>query len=322
MKPSGIYEYLFGIKLEPHGSPNLFIRDFPLIHKVKNSFLLGKSDPKFIYFMDDDLLDWRALFCIPAPYALRLLIKTTAKRKIILSSCAEFWVSTPYLAEKYSAWSPRLIRPIASGPLLERTWKRDSHPTSSISGNLVRICYHGTWSHREDMKWLAPIIMEVQKHCPNSVFEVIGGERVANIFKGVPRVEVMPNFSWEAYLKHTQMVRQDIGLAPLQDTPFNRGRGPIKFFDYSRAGAVGVYSSGPAFSKFISHGIDGFVLTNDPQLWINTIVHLVNSPQLRQRMAESAWLKVLDNSPLSVSTQQYLKDLNQSLIRLSNHAES
>jgi glycosyltransferase involved in cell wall biosynthesis len=288
----------------------------------------------FYYFIDDDLLDLRALFGIPLPYALRLWRKATSKRKMILSSCAELWVSTPYLANKYAAWNPRLLRPVASGSLLERSWAPSSSlpssssfctsdslsaPTSYIDSDLqsVHICYHGTWSHRDDMKWLAPVIAEVQRRCPNTVFEVIGGDRVARIFKGIPRVLVLPTMAWPDYLKHTQTVRQDIGLAPLRDTLFNRGRGPIKFFDYARTGAVGVYSAGPAFSDFVSNGVDGFVLDNDPTLWVERIVELVNSPGLRQSMADAAWLKVLDNSPASPEIQDYLRDLNKALEQLA-----
>jgi glycosyltransferase involved in cell wall biosynthesis len=125
---------------------------------------------------------------------------------------------------------------------------------------------------------------------------------------------------WSDYLKHTQTAHQDIGLAPLRDTLFNRGRGPIKFFDYARAGAVGVYSAGPAFSGFVAHGEDGFVLENDRTLWVEKIVELVNSPQLRQRMADAAWSKVLDNSPASPEIQAYLRDLNNALTTLSSRS--
>ena len=290
--------------------------------------------------MDDDLLDLKALSSIPLGYAFRLWHKVTSKRKWILSSCSELWVSTPYLAKKYAAWNPRLICPVASGPLLERKWlsslnsQNKPHSTSSCltpslpqtpsllpstssassTPDVVRICYHGTWSHRDDMKWLAPVIAEVQLRCSNTVFEVIGDHRVARIFRGIPRVIFLPTMSWPDYLKHTQIVRQDIGLAPLRDTLFNRGRGPIKFFDYARAGAVGVYSAGPAFSDFVSHEIDGFVLANDSSLWTERIIELVNSLALREKMYAAAWDKVLDNSPASPKIQAYLKELEDALI--------
>ena len=298
------------------------LREDLVVYRYFNDGVVGNfflPERVFIYFMDDDLLDWRIFLCIPISYALRLWFKATSKRKVILSSCTELWVSTPYLAEKYCAFSPRLLRPVASGPLLERSWSKSY---ASISSHLnlsvqVRICYHGTWSHRDDMKWLAPLISEVQRRCPNTLFEVVGDFRVAQIFKGIPRMTVLPTMPWPEYLKHTQTVHQDIGLAPLRDTLFNRGRGPIKFFDYARAGAVGVYSAGPTFSDFVSHGVDGFVLENDPSLWVERILELVNSPQLRQSMAEAAWLKVLDNSPASPVIQEYLLELNKAIVRLA-----
>jgi glycosyltransferase involved in cell wall biosynthesis len=161
------------------------------------------------------------------------------------------------------------------------------------------------------MKWLAPVIAEVQRRCPNTLFEVIGGDRVARIFKGIPRVLVLPSMPWPDYLKHTQTVHQDIGLAPLKDTLFNRGRGAIKFFDYARAGAVGVYSAGPAFSDFVTNNVDGFVLENDRDLWVKKIIELVNSPELRKQMMNAAWSKVLANSPGSDEIQKYLLELHQ-----------
>ncbi len=265
----------------------------------------------FIYVMDDDLLDWRPLLDIPFPYAFRLWRKVVCCRAWILMSCSELWVSTPYLAQKYAAWNPRLLRPVASGPLLERLW-------IDSSSDVVRICYHGTWSHRDDMKWLSPVIAEVQRLCSNTIFEVMGGDRVARVFRGIPRVSVLPTMPWPEYLRHTQTVRQDIGLAPLRDTLFNRGRGPIKFFDYARAGAVGVYSAGPAFSDFVSDGVDGFVLENDPALWVDRIVELVHSPDLRQTMTDAAWQKVLANSPASPEIATYLKDLQFAIDRLAS----
>ncbi len=286
--------------------------------------------------MDDDLLDWRALFGIPLPYAFRLWRKVTSKRKWILCSCSELWVSTPYLAKKYAAWNPRLIRPVASGPFLDRNWlssedcvsnpsfQTPSYQSTSLGSSLssftdttpsssgvVRICYHGSWSHRDDMKWFTPIICEVQRLCPEVHFEVIGGDRVARIFKNVPRITVLDTMTRPDYLNYTQNNRFDIGVAPLLDTLFNRGRGPIKFFDYARCGAVGVYSSGPAFESFVADGVDGFVLKNDQQLWIDTLVKLVRSPELRASMYEAAWQKVLANSTESPEIQAYLEDLRE-----------
>jgi hypothetical protein len=152
--------------------------------------------------------------------------------------------------------------------------------------------------------------------CPEVHFEVIGGDRVARIFKKVPRITVLDTMTWPDYLSYTQNNRFDIGVAPLLDTLFNRGRGPIKFFDYARCGAVGVYSSGPAFESFVTDGVDGFVLKNDQQLWIDTLVKLVRSPEIRASTYEAAWQKVLANSTESPEIQAYLEDLREHIKNL------
>jgi glycosyltransferase involved in cell wall biosynthesis len=257
---------------------------------------------KPILFMDDDLLDFNALRSIPFSYAFRLWIKTLSKKSLAFKHY-KLWISTPYLAEKYQAYNPRLLRPVASGELLLRHWEVHYKNPNNIP---VRICYHGTWSHRDDIKWLVPIIAEVQDRCSNTIFEIIGGNRVGRLFRGIPRVVVLDAMKWPDYLVHTQTNRQDIGLAPLLDTLFNRARGPIKFFDYARCGAVGVYSKSNAFNDFVSHGHDGYLLDNTPELWIETIVSLVNSPEKRASMSDAAWQKVLDNSTASEEIQQYL----------------
>lgn len=262
------------------------------------------------FFMDDDLLDYSAIYCLPSLYAFRIFFKTAIWRHQI-KLYSKFFVSTKYLEKKYQCYSPKLLQPIVSEDLLFRKWNK---ARMEKANQTIRICYHGTWSHRDDMKWLSPVIAEVQRCCRNTVFEVIGDHRVARIFRGIPRVTVLPTMLWPDYVKHTQTVRQDIGLAPLRDTLFNRGRGPIKFFDYARAGAVGVYSAGPAFSDFVSHEIDGFVLENDQSLWIERIIELVNSTALREKMYAAAWDKVLDNSPASPKIQAYLKELEDALI--------
>ncbi len=260
-----------------------------------------------IFFMDDDLLDYLAIQSLPPPYAFRIFLKTTIwRRRVKLYS--KFLVSTQYLEKKYQNYSPKLIKPIASEDLLIREWDKVAIENDN---HTVKICYHGSWSHRNDMKWFAPIIYEVQRFCPEVHFEVIGGDRVARIFKKVPRITVLDTMSWQDYLRYTQNNRFDIGVAPLLDTLFNRGRGPIKFFDYARCGAVGVYSSGPAFDSFVADGVDGFILKNDQQLWINTLVKLVRSPEQRGRMYEAAWQKVLDNSTESPEIQAYLADLRE-----------
>jgi len=262
------------------------------------------------YFIDDDLLNLKPFLSLPPLYSTKIWLRSLGFWLLLAFTKIKLVVATNYLMSKYRKFNPLKVSPKEMLGTEKAVKQKDNVSISQQLSNLdVYICYHGSWSHKNEIKWLIPIIREVQNRCHNTIFEIIGGERIAKLFKGIPRVKVLNTMPWSEYLQHTLRSRQDIGLAPLMDTYFNRGRGPIKFFDYTRAGAVGIYSKSPAFTDFVSDGIDGFLLDNDPQLWIKNIIWLANNIEQRQAMADKAQGKLLENSSASKSMQDYLNGI-------------
>ena len=94
--------------------------------------------------------------------------------------------------------------------------------------------------------------------------------------------------NWQNYLAYTQSNRLDIGLAPLLDSAFNLARGPVKFYDFVRMGAVGVYSNCAPYSNFIEQNVNGVLLDNEPQKWIKALSLLVRAEQKRHKLAYNA----------------------------------
>jgi Glycosyl transferases group 1 len=96
---------------------------------------------------------------------------------------------------------------------------------------------------------------------------------------------------WPAYQAFLAMPGRHIGLAPLLDLPFNRGRSYTKFFDITRCGAVGVYSPGSVYSEVVSHGQDGLVVELEQEVWVEAILSLAQDEPLRQRLLRNAEVK-------------------------------
>ena len=242
---------------------------------------LRREGTKIVYFMDDDLFDLRALRGLPLRYQWKILSRAVVHRPRLQRLCDEFWVSTAFLAEKYAALSPVVLDPLVS--LKTQEAKTGLH-----------VCYHGTASHMREIEWLVPVVEAVQA-CSDFVhFELFGTRAVQQLFGRMPRVAVVHPMSWPNYLSYTSVQRRDLALAPLRPSIFNAGRGPIKFFDYARMGAVGLYSDRPPYRGFIRDGVDGLLLAHDHAAWVEALLQLAQDAERRQRMASAVTRRVAE----------------------------
>ena len=78
------------------------------------------------------------------------------------------------------------------------------------------------------------------------------------------------------------------GLAPLLPGVFNAGRGAVKFFDYARMGAVGLYSAVPPYAGFVRDGVDGVLAPTEPAAWVAALLALVDEAPRRTALAAAA----------------------------------
>lgn len=235
----------------------------------------SRKGGRVVYFMDDDLMDPHALAGLPRRYAKKIRALALNRRAVLESMCSEFWVASSFLAQKYRDWNPAVLAPQPSSSVLEQA-------------GTASVCYHGTASHQADIEWLVPLIGNLQATGPGVNFEIFGDHSVNRMFRQLPRVSIVHPMSWPNYLAFTAAVHRDIALAPLLPGPFNAGRGPTKFFDFARMGAVGIYTDVAPYRGFICDGVDGILLPNDADLWVKTIVELVADVPRRELMAKAA----------------------------------
>jgi glycosyltransferase involved in cell wall biosynthesis len=229
-----------------------------------------------VYFMDDDLLDLGAVRRAPLRYAARMAWLAWRHRSWLQRVGAKMWVSTPYLAHKYQDWSPELVEPTTAWPgIIQRRAP-------------VRVFYHGTGLHRDEIRWLAPVMRAVQAGNDATSFEIFGRAWVERLYRDVPRSAVLHPSSWENFRDYCAGRTLDIGLAPLLPHRFNAARSHTKFFDFVRCGAAGIYSNIEPYASFVRHERDGLLVDNDPAAWAQAILRLAGDAELRSRLAAEA----------------------------------
>ena len=124
---------------------------------------------ELIYFMDDDLWDVRAAAGLSWMYRFKLARHATRHQYWLKAVQATLWVSSKWLANKYTSLQPQLVMPA----MLESTPSSEANSTSAKTHTL-QLFYHGSASHRADIDWLYPVIKAVLARNTHLQFEIIG----------------------------------------------------------------------------------------------------------------------------------------------------
>ena len=84
----------------------------------------------------------------------------------------------------------------------------------------------------------------------------------------------------------------DIGIAPIQDIPFNRCKSSIKWMQYSAMGIPTVASNCPPYTDDVEHGRTGMLATTEDE-WYDCLKALVVDEGARNTIGKNAVMEVL-----------------------------
>jgi glycosyltransferase involved in cell wall biosynthesis len=118
---------------------------------------------------------------------------------------------------------------------------------------------------------------------------------------------------WRPETEVEDLARLDIGVMPLPDGRYERGKCAFKLLQYMALGRPGVASPVGANAEVVTDRVDGFLPSTD-DAWEQDLTLLIEDPNLRQEIGLRARARVEDGYSLSVVADRY-QTLIQSLAR-------
>ena len=109
--------------------------------------------------------------------------------------------------------------------------------------------------------------------------------------------------AWSPTREIAQLQAMDIGLMPLSDDEYTRGKCGFKLLQYMACGAVPVASDVGFNREIVEHGRTGF-LVREPGEWREAVALLLDDPARRAEMALAAREAVVARFSLAASTQR------------------
>lgn len=143
--------------------------------------------------------------------------------------------------------------------------------------DLVWIGSHSTRKYlAEAMPWLKA----AAEKTPNLRLKIIADFDLPGC--GIPTLPV----AWRAESEARELAASHIGIAPMRDDDWSRGKCALKVLQYMAAGLPVVSSQAGANAEVIVEGETGF-LASTPEAWTECIARLANDADLRRRTGEA-----------------------------------
>lgn len=223
-------------------------------------------------------------------------------------------VSTPYLKEVYSELNQNIY--VVPNSIDIQKW--DKAPRKKKAG--IRIGWIGSGSHSKDIEILDKVIDPICSRNRDVKFVFCSYfqdelQALPSFLKGRKNVQIVNK--WVPILKYpAHMAAQDfdIGLAPLVDNKFNRGKSNLRWLEYSALGIPCVASEVQHFAETISAGKDGF-LARTPDHFIAHIQELISNSKLRKTMGRAAHARMQKDFNIDRNIDIYIDAIEDCLSR-------
>lgn len=150
----------------------------------------------------------------------------------------------------------------------------------------VTIGWSGSSSTNSYVNTVADVLAELGRKYENARFVHISDSK-----RGVDWEALRPmrceHIPWRLETLVADLHRIDIGIMPLADTEWNRGKCGGKIVQYMAAGIPSVNSPVGINSEIIEEGVNGCLAT-DKDEWVDKLGRLIEDADLRKRMGEAA----------------------------------
>jgi glycosyltransferase involved in cell wall biosynthesis len=255
VEQSSSYDLVYLFREAALFGPSIFER---MVHLLKVPLVFDFDDAIFIRYRS------------PANGWLSLL-KAPGKTQTICELASHVMVGNSYLAE-YARMFNRNVTVVPT------TIDTDTYQVGAVGESAATpvIGWTGSFSTVQHLDVLRPVLCELARR-ERFRLRVIGAPNYR--LEGVD-VEVVP---WRSQTEVQDLAEADIGVMPLPDDPWTRGKCGLKALQYMGLGIPAVCSPVGINTDLISDGENGF-LPKSPEEWITKLTLLLGSPELRRKL--------------------------------------
>ena len=235
-----------------------------------------------VYDIDDNFMDISEM----NPFVATMTEEDMNAAMVGLNAADWVTVSTPSLKQVYTFLNPNIVVLRNCQDMTDWDIVREGKDSDTTV-----IGWAGSASHYDDLKIVARAIKRVLRQNKNVEFHVTGivPDFLTNI-KGVKLLRIW----FEGVKEYHQGLADlgfDIGIVPLVDREFNRGKSNIKWQEYTLANIPTIASP---VGEYLNLGNEVIWAKDDEMYWVDRLNLLINDTEARQELLKNSRKRIAE----------------------------
>lgn len=256
--------------------------------------IFAKSGAKIIYDFDDaiwklDISDGNRMF---------KWLKNPKKTPKLISLAHHVIAGNQYLAEYASQYNKNVT-------IIPTTIDTNYHIRKSLYVNKEKICigWTGSLTTIKHFRLAENVLVRLKNKYGNKIyFKVIGEKSYCNNELGIQGIP------WVRKNEIQELEEIDIGIMPLVDDEWSKGKCGFKGLQYMSMEIPAVLANVGVNNSIIQHGENGFIANNDEE-WFELLSQLIDSFELRQRLGKAGRKTIEERYSVESQKEKYLEVL-------------
>jgi glycosyltransferase involved in cell wall biosynthesis len=276
---------------------------YDIVFVQRESFMLGTSffenqfskKTKLIFDFDDSI--W--MQNVSAANKTFSFLKNADKTKDIISRASIVFAGNKYLADFAIQFNSNVV--IVPTTIDTELYK----PVARVAKEKICIGWSGSVTTIEHMETKMQALKAIKEKYGDKVyFKIIGDGRYFSEdleTKGLP---------WKKESEIGDMSEFDIGIMPLPDTEWAKGKCGLKGLQYMALGIPTIMSPVGVNSEIITDNVNGFLAGSNEE-WVEKLSLLIDSFELRQKLGNAGWKTVEEKFSVHGNRDLYLRLFDQ-----------
>lgn len=183
---------------------------------------------------------------------------------------------------------------------------------NTVSADVITLGWIGSAVNLPYLGMLRPVFMKLASCHPSLRLLVISNGQFQ-----ASGIEVI-NRAWQESQETNDLLEMSVGLMPMPDNVWSRGKCGLKAIQYMACGLPVVISPVGANNELVNHGEHGY-LANTEAEWHRSLESLIKDPALRQKMGHAGRKRVEAKYSLAVNARNMVDILNNGLSLVSSN---